>query len=133
MPVPAMSGAGYFFNACMTPKTTTAIKFSNPMISKAVMLSPPHLLRVGGLAVPLLLVCIVAYRFGIVKRFFQIFFKIFSRPSCAVFFVPGSCPAPFYYISAKAKPRSAAERYQIRPIKEFQKNIFAKSMTNLIS
>jgi hypothetical protein len=44
MPVPVMSGAGYFFSACMTPKTTTAIKFSNPMISKAVMLSPPRLL-----------------------------------------------------------------------------------------
>ena len=43
IPVPAISGAGYFFSACMTPKTTTANKLSNPRISNVVMLSPPRL------------------------------------------------------------------------------------------
>ena len=45
----------------MTPKTTTANKLSSPMTSNVVMLSPPHLCGLGGLAVPLLLIAILAY------------------------------------------------------------------------
>lgn len=60
----------------MTPKTTTANKLSNPMISNVVTLSPPYLLWLGGLAVPLLLGYIIAWVSPIVNPQFLIFPKI---------------------------------------------------------
>lgn len=93
MPVPAISGAGYFFVACMTPKTTTANKLSNPRTSNVVMLSPPRLCRLGGLAVPLLPNAKLLYKIGAVHLNcvmilpFYIFFALCDRSQRAFFLI----------------------------------------------
>lgn len=93
------SGAGYFFSALMTPKTTTANKLSNPRISNVVMLSPPNLLWFGGLAVPLLLGPIIAWGTPFVNPLFSLFSKLFfpgrRRRRCAyiVYFSGLCCPS----------------------------------------
>lgn len=46
-------GGYFFFVTLITPKTTTANRFSKESVSKTVMLSPPRM-YVGGFAVPLL-------------------------------------------------------------------------------
>lgn len=64
------------------------------MTSNAVMLSPPRLRRFGGLAVPLLLAYVIAYRFGIVNPQFYFFQNIFSAAQS----LPFSTVLIYHYI-----------------------------------
>jgi hypothetical protein len=69
----------------------------------------------------------------ICQTLFKIFLKIFSRPSCAVFFYARIMPSALLLYKRKSQATIRSRAIPNPPYKRISKNIFAKSMTNLIS